>query len=135
MSSPQRSYDQSNGAQTGKGSHNQSVDVQVANPVKEDIRKSHFTTQGSGSEDIKDNNVKIKDESIFNNPSEKMAENNARGRDKEGVPFDTAKFNMTGASFNSAGKQEGDVLGFDTLSPRIISSHYGTRTGLASRGE
>ena len=66
-----------------------------------------------------------------------MAENNARGRDKEGIPFETAKFNMTGTQFNSAGggNLEADFGGFDTLSPRLVSSHYGTRTGLASRGE
>ena len=49
--------------------------------MKNDVRQSHFTSRNS--EEIKENAVKIKDESIFNNPSEKMAETPNKQRESK----------------------------------------------------
>ena len=107
---------------------------QSANPLRnslpnEEAMQEHHTTRNS--EDQKESIVKIKDESVFANPSERARM--LEGRDSK-QPFEAVKFNMTMQTFKTTGHKEFGN-GYDALSPRMMTSHYTTNTGLASKGE
>ena len=126
MSSPNRSSQNHSKTHNKMESLRQSAEL-VRNSLPEgETKPEHYTTRNS--EDQKESIVKIKDESVFVNPSEK-----ARILDDK-TPFEQVKFNMTMQTFKTAGHKDFGN-GFDALSPRMMASHYTTNTGLASKGE
>ena len=129
MSSPHRSSQNHSKTHNKMESLNQSAELVMNSLAKEEPKQDHYTTRNS--EDQKESIVKIKDESVFANPSEKARA--LEGRDSK-QPFEAVKFNMTMQTFNTTGHKEFGQ-GFDALSPRMMTSHYTTGSGLVSKGE